>query len=170
MNIRWIGAALIIISCGGIGFRIANEQLKTERMLRELIRIFDYMECELQYRLTSLPQLCRQAAGSERSTIRKVFGLIAEELEGQISPNTEQCVRTAVCRINKLPEVVSQIFYQMGMSFGVFSLEGQLKALKSVRDECKKTLDNLLVNKDNRLRSYQTLGICAGAAIVILFV
>ena len=63
MNIRWIGAALIIISCGGIGFRIANEQLKTERMLRELIRIFDYMECELQYRLTSLPSYADKLQG-----------------------------------------------------------------------------------------------------------
>jgi len=26
-----------------------------------------------------------------------------------------------------------------------------------------------MLNKDSRLRSYQTLGLCAGAAIVILF-
>lgn len=170
MNIRWIGAALVIITCGGIGFYIANEQLRTEKMLRELIAIYDYMECELQYRLSPLPQLCRQAAGSGRSVIQKVFMLIAEELEGQISPNAERCVQAAVCRVAKIPESVAMILHRMGSTFGAFSLDGQLKALEAVHSECRKVLDNLLANKENRLRSYQTLGLCAGAAIVILFI
>ena len=53
---------------------------------------------------------------------------------------------------------------------GRFDLEGQLQGLESVRVYCRDQLDNLAKDRDVRLRSYQTLGLCAGAALAILFV
>jgi len=49
-------------------------------------------------------------------------------------------------------------------------MEGQLKGLESVRQECRRQVETLSYNRDARLRSYQTLGLCAGAALAILFV
>lgn len=170
MNLRLIGALCVILGCGGIGFHMAREQIRQERMVRELISVLDFMERELQYRLSPLPQLCRQAAEQGSGMIHKAFLVIAEELESQISPDAEHCVRAAMGRMKHLPEAVDQIFLQISRCFGRFELQGQLKALESVREECNALLEKLLKNKDSRLRSYQTLGLCAGAAIVILFI
>ena len=58
----------------------------------------------------------------------------------------------------------------LGRWLGRFDLDGQLKGLDAVRQECRRHLEELNNNREVRLRSYQTLGLCAGAAIAILFI
>jgi hypothetical protein len=53
---------------------------------------------------------------------------------------------------------------------GRFDLEGQLNGLEAVRTRCRDWLDELISGREVRLRNYQTLGLCAGAALVILFI
>ena len=57
----------------------------------------------------------------------------------------------------------------LGASLGRFDLQGQLQGIESVRAQCRKDLAELEDNRDQRLRSYQTLGLCAGCALAILF-
>ena len=58
----------------------------------------------------------------------------------------------------------------LGTSLGRFDLTGQLNGLEQVRSHCRRELEALAGNRDQRVRGYQTLGICAGAALAILFV
>ena len=58
----------------------------------------------------------------------------------------------------------------MGSSLGRFDLDGQLLGLEAVRVYCQEQLSEMSKDRDVRLRSYQTLGLCAGAALAILFV
>ena len=60
------------------------------------------------------------------------------------------------------------LFRNLGSSLGRFDLSGQLKGLQSVRGECLRELESLEKNQPERLKSYQTLGMCAGAALVII--
>ena len=62
MEFRWLGAIMIIAGCGGYGFSLAARYRQQERTLSELINALERMECELQYRMTPLPELCRMAA------------------------------------------------------------------------------------------------------------
>ena len=55
-------------------------------------------------------------------------------------------------------------------NLGKFDMSGQLRGLENARNVCRENLELLMYNKDRRLRSYQTLGLCAGAAVAILFV
>lgn len=169
MIYKYIGAILIVAGCGGCGFSIAAGQLRAENMLRELTRILDFMECELQYRLTPLPELCYQAGQESAGSVRKVFLSLAQELEAQLSPDVSACMQVAVRRANELPSEVRGAFLHLGSSMGRFDLVGQLKGLESVRAECREKLEKLTCDRETRLRSYQTLGLCAGAALVILF-
>ncbi len=170
MICKWIGAAFIIVSCGGFGIVLAASHRREEGMLRQLCHILEYMSCELQYRLTPLPELCRQAGKDEKGEIRQVFRRLAEELEAQIAPDVDSCMRTVLSELQNLPSKTLNVLYLLGNSLGRFDLDGQLKGLESVRGVCRKELDNLSLNRDNRLRSYQTLGFCAGAALAILFI
>lgn len=169
MTIKLIGAALIIVGCGGVGFKIAANHLREERIMRQLISVLEYMECELQYRLTPLPELCRQAAKQCKGILSDVFLALTEELEDQISPDVERCMSAGLSNFKDIPVKTLGLLELLGRSLGRFDLNGQLRGLESVRQECSRLLQELSNNKDVRIRSYQTLAICAGAALAILF-
>ena len=169
MYMKLIGAVMVVTACGGFGFRLAAAHIREERTLRRLTAILDYMECELQYRLTPLPQLCRQAAGEGMDTLCKFFLSLTHELEDQISPDVEGCVRDALKQCPDIPKQTRFILEQFGQTLGRFDVQGQLKGLEAVRQECRRNLEIMNQNKQSRLRGYQTLGLCAGAALAILF-
>lgn len=170
MLIKIIGAILVVIAGGGVGFQICASYRKKERELRKLIGVLDYMECELQYRMTPLPDLCRQAAGECSGVLRAVFLKLTTELEDQISPDVGRCMTAAVHSVKEISDSTANALLQLGNLMGRFDIDGQLKGLDAVRSACRKELETLCDNKEVRLRSYQTLGLCAGAAVAILLV
>lgn len=170
MNLKLMGAILVILACGGCGLMMASHYQTKIGQLQALIAALNYMECELQYRCTPLPQLCRQAGERARGKIRQIFMLMAEEMEAQISPDAERCM---ACVLDKLLDVEHTLhchFTQLGRTMGKFDMTGQLRGFESVRNACAADLEILLKNKDQRLRAYQTIGLCAGAAVAIIFV
>lgn len=169
MSFKWIGAVLVIVGCGGFGFSLAAGHRREEQIMRQMITVLNFMECELQYRLTPLPELCRQAAREGKGLVREVLLRLAQELERQISPDVISCMNTVLASEKEMPRHVEEIFQQMGHSLGRFDLPGQLRGMETVRAACRRELEELSKNRDVRLRSYQTLGLCAGAALVILF-
>ena len=170
MLIKIIGALLILVGCGSIGFRIAASQRKEERVMDMLCKCLDFMECELQYNLTPLPQLCRITAGQADGILRKVLHTLATELDNQISPDVESCVSATLGKCAELPQQAAVCLAELGKTMGRFDVDGQIKGLESVRQMCRRQLQALRDNKETRWRSYQTLGLCAGASIVILFI
>lgn len=169
MSIKLIGAVLIIGGCGGVGFSMAAAHRREENALRQLIGALDYMGCELQYHLTPLPELCRVASAQSSGYIRQVFLALAAELDSQIAPDAASCMNAAISKTPKLPQRVRKNLSELGSSLGRFDLQGQLKGLESARQQCRRDLDELSKDRDVRLRSYQTLGLCAGSALAILF-
>ncbi len=170
MSYKWIGTIFIIVGCGGFGFSLAAAQLREERILRQLICALDLMECELQYRLTPLPDLCRLAGEDAKGCIQDVLLALSRELEAQVSPDVSTCMYAALSAVPDIPTQTRDALELLGQSLGRFDLPGQLKGLDAVRATCRRQLDVLTTNKEPRLRSYQTLGICAGAALAILFI
>lgn len=168
MIFRWLGACLIVVGCGGFGLIIASSYRKEMTTLKRLIAALDYMECELQFRMSALPDLCRQTAAESDGILKKIFHSLAAELEDQISPDVQQCMQSVLARTKNVPVQTSQCLSQLGNSLGRFDLQGQIKGLEAARRECRVKLNKMTVNADVRIRSYQTLGLCAGAALVIL--
>jgi len=169
MNSKWIGAIFIIVGCGGCGFSAANASRRETRMLRSLLRAVRLMECELQYKLSPLPDLCRQAGLDSSGTVREVFVNLARELDWQTEPDTRSCMAEAIEKSRAMPKRLRQLFLQLGDSLGRFDLSGQLKELERLSTSCEKELQNLTYHQETRLRNYQTLALCAGAALAILF-
>ena len=134
MSYRWFGAALVIAGCGGFGFSIASGYKREEGILRQLLRALNSMEWELQYRLTPLPELCRQAGKETRGTLREVFFNLARELEWQTSPDAASCMTAALKRSHELPRRIRGIMKQLGHTLGRFDLPGQKQGLEEVRE------------------------------------
>lgn len=170
MLLKWIGGLCIILGSSGIGFQIAAQQRKEERYLGMLVSTLDFMECELQYRHTPLPDLCRKAAVEASGNLEKVLLRFADELDDQISPNVEACMFAAIANCKYIPDYTKECLITLGKTMGRFDIDGQIRGLNAVRNECDRKLKDLQNNRDKRLRSYQTLGICAGAGLAILFI
>lgn len=170
MYIKLIGATLIVIGCGSFGYKVSRTHIRELSALQQLISILDYMGCELQYRATPLPDLCRQAAREAKGVLQKVFLTLSHALEDRLSPNVAACMDIALSSVENLPEQTKGVLEQLGSSLGRFDIDGQLKGLEGVRFTCRRIVEELEQNKDARLRGYQTLGLCAGAALVILFI
>ena len=170
MLLKWIGGLCIMVGCAGTGFMIAANQKREERYLRMLVESLDFMICELEYKLTPLPQLCSMTAARTEGMLERFYSLLAAELEDQVAPNVESCVNVALSKLKKLPEICRECLTMLGKSLGRFHVDGQLKELYAVKATCQRHLDALCQNKEQRYRSYQTLGLCAGAGLTILFI
>lgn len=167
--LKWIGAFLVVFGCAGVGFAMSGAHRKEEKSLRMLISALDFMQCELQYRLTPLPDLCRLTAAQCNGPLRTAFTTLAMELEDQISPDVFHCMNSAIAKVNGLPSKTAELLKVLGRTLGRFDLDGQLLGLENARHNCREVLDKLSENREVRLRSYQTLSLCAGAALAILF-
>lgn len=170
MTLKIIGALMIITACGGYGFLAAFSHRREERVLRQFIYCLDFMECELQYRLTPLPELCRQTAREASGPVKSLFSDLAMEMEDQISPDVMQCVSASLAKVPDMPGLTRKGVMLLGRTLGRFNIDGQLSGLEGTRAECSRMLEQLTHNQTQRLRSYQTLGLCAGAALAILLI
>lgn len=168
MRMKLLGAILVVCGCGGFGFAMASAHRRQEQMLRQLIRVLEYMSCELGYRMTPLPQLCRNAANVVQGPVQLVFRKLSEELEQQVAPDASMCMNAALAALPGLPESLTGLLRDLGTTLGVFDLPGQLRGMDAAIQTARKTLEALSENRTHRLRSYQTLGLCAGAALAIL--
>lgn len=169
MTIKWIGAILVVLGCGSVGFAMSAAHRREERNLRQLISALDFMQCELQYRLTPLPDLCRLTAAQCRGSLRTLFLTLARELEDQINPDVYHCMNAALTKVPDLTKQTAEAVTSLGRTLGRFDLDGQILGLENARNNCRSTLEKLSDNREIRLRSYQTLSLCAGAALAILF-
>ena len=170
MILKVIGLALTIGSCGGMGFKIAATYMKEIRVLKKLIDSLDMMECELQYRLTPLPELCAMVAADNNGVFATTFAQLETALKEQLSPNVDLCMSQVIQGIEGMPASAAGVLRQLGKSLGRFDVDGQLKGLAAAKQECRLILEQLSANQQERVRSFKTLGICAGAAIAILLI
>lgn len=170
MNYRIIGAILVVLSSSAVGFSIAQAHRNEAKTLMQLIRALEFMSCELEYRMPPLPELCRLTAAQVTGPMGQLLTSLEKELQLQVSPDVYSAMASAMEKTDKLPETVKKNLLLLGKTLGRFDLTGQLSGIASVMQLCRRDLDGLLCNQDVRLRSYRTLGICAGVALVILFI
>ena len=170
MICKLLGAVLILAGCSSFGILICITYRREEEMLRQLIQALDFIQYELQYRMTPLPELCSLASNGTKGKISTFFELLSGELSRQHAPDVSTCMDAVTTAIGKLPDRVDKALMILGASLGQFDVQGQLQSLEAARTHCRTQLEVMADNRETRLRSYQTLGICAGAALVILLV
>lgn len=170
MILKIIGSICIILSCGGFGYYLAWQHLKEEKCLREMIYVLEYMECELRYRLTALPTLLYNCSNETNGVIAVVLRSLACELEKQVSPDVDSCMSAVVACIKDIPVLTKRTLLVLGKQLGRFDLTGQVQCLDGVKQTCHRYMEVLSNERQTRLRRYKTLGLCAGAGLVILFI
>lgn len=168
MYIKLTGAILIIIGCGGYGILMAVNHKRETAALHQLAIAMERMICELEYRLTPLPELCRFGAEQTKGPMRQFFLALANAMDEQVSPDVGVCTVTVLKEISALPGHAAAHLQSLGQTLGRFDLSGQLTAFERCKQSCMMQLEVMEHQQGQRLRSYQTLGFCAGSALAIL--
>ena len=168
MQIQWIGAFLIVVGCGGVGISMVFFDKREMDALRNLLDAFRFMRNELSFRVTPLPELCRKAADICKGCVRRFFDQLAVELEEQMAPDVACCMTAALTKCPDIPEKTRKLLARLEVSLGYFGLEEQLSGLEALLVEGDALRQQLEKNRPQRLRGYQTLALCAGAALAIL--
>lgn len=168
MELTWIGAVLIIAGCGGIGFMMAMYDRRELSDLEQLSCALEFMICELNYRVVPLPELCRSASSRCKGSIHDLFLLLSRELDSQIAPDAGCCMRHAMGSLPELRGDAVDRLHDLGNTLGLFDLPGQLRSMEAILEQCRSRSADMRKNRTQRLRGYQTLGLCAGAALAIL--
>ena len=168
MYIKLAGALLIILGCGGYGILMALNHRRETAALHQLAQAMERMICELEYRLTPLPELCRFGGEQTKGPLREFFLSLAKAMDEQVSPDVGICTVTVLKDMNGLPSHAAAHLQSLGQTLGRFDLAGQLTAFERCKQSCEMQLEVMEHQQSQRLRSYQTLGFCAGAALAIL--
>lgn len=170
MQVKWIGALCVIAGCGGYGFTMALQHMRRIQFCRQFLTMLEYFACELEYRATALPQLCLQAAERTQGILQRCLITFSGELDSQIAPDPRLCMGYALEKLGRVDMFHRNILIEFAGNLGQFDVSGQIIGLNQVKQHVLEKLNALSENKDSRLRSYQTLGLCAGAALAILLV
>lgn len=169
MMLKLWGCILVIVGCGGVGFSMCQNHRHLERSLEQLVRCLDWMILELNYRMSPLSDLCRGAGEISDGEIKKVFLQLATELDSQIVADAPACMAATLAMVSRVPTTIRRHFENIGSTLGQFDLQGQIAGLEASAALCRRDLEEIRCNRQLRLRNYQTLGICAGIGLVILF-
>ena len=165
---KLMGGVLIFAACAGVGFMKAAQLRNEELLLSDTVRLLSRMENELSCRRTPLPKLCELAQDC-RIELKKLYTLLLERISSQALPDVSNCMNQAMGQVI-LPKSVSNLHNMLAQTLGRYDLEGQLRELEAVRKSAEQLLEDIRKTQKDKQKFYQTLGLCAGAALVILLV
>ena len=161
---------MILLGCGGFGFVVSKNAKKEIIALQNFLLATEYMICELRYRMTPLPNLCVATSQVTRGVVSEIFAALGEILELQTSSSVSACMDIVLQKHQIYSEKVTALFRNLGQRLGIFDLDGQIDVLSTLRLEGKGLLKSCQDGHSTRSRSYKTIALCAGAAIVILMI
>lgn len=170
MTFKLLGSACILLVCGGFGYHLAWHYQREISMLQKLCHVIAYMESVLQYSPIPLPLLCGRCATETNGILSAIFSQLSEKMDSQEFSDVKCCMTTVLKDKKELPDSVVDLLTLLGRQLGNFDLDGQVKSLRDVKEICGRLITQLAEDKGIRIRRYKTLGLCVGAALVIVFI
>lgn len=170
MIVRIIGMVLIFTSASALGFGAAMRVRTTRNQLQGLDDALGMMACELRYAMTTLPGLCGAVANVATGAIGELFRELSRALCRSDLQSPEAAMREAIDKTKRLclPQNIIFCLLELGQNLGQFDVEGQLAVIEQSRQRIRACLSQYAADAPQRCKSYRTLGICAGMALVIL--
>ena len=96
--IQWIGAICVVGACGACGFSMAASYTGLQRCLQQLQNGLELMQCQMEYQMTELPELCAILASACTGPVGKFFGALGQELRRGDVSEAPACVALTLAR------------------------------------------------------------------------
>ena len=132
--IQWIGAICVVGACGACGFSMAASYTGLQRCLQQLQNGLELMQCQMEYQMTELPELCAILASACTGPVGKFFGTLGQELAAGRCVGGADLRGPDPGRDRELPEACRSLLSQLGKSLGQLDLAGQLRGLAAAQE------------------------------------
>jgi len=162
------GVLLIVVGCWSAGAMVSNFHKKEADMLRQLVRFVEYIICDLQFRLTPLPQLLQSAKHLVSGSILDVLTCFIYDLESQIYPNVSTCLEHSLNCCRTVSPRCKKFLVLIGTSLGNFDLGGQLSCLNTARDSIARELNELEISLPRVIKCCHAYAVSIGVILALL--
>ena len=169
--IRLIGAVLLAGGSSALGFGAVRHLEGRVRDLRELVAGLEVMERELGWRMASLPELLERAALGCGERAARFFHLCAQGASHLNGRTLRQVWLQAEEASGLVLEPVDRLLLeQLGAVLGRYDAVSQRQALTAAVGRLEEQRLQAQRERQRLGRVYGTLGVAAGALLVILLI
>lgn len=165
--LKLIGVIFVVVGSTGTGITMAwgvKRALETARQFRAAL---ERMKNEIACNRTALPELMALLA-SEGDRLSPLFTQMAEQLHLRREASVYAIVRKCLNAVPPLPVEVARILLDLAPGLGQYDVQCQLYALDLASTQTQALIDRFQSEQKGRVKSYCTLGLCAGLALAIM--
>lgn len=169
--IRILGAVLLGGSCAGLGLLESLRLKKRIDQLRVLIRIASFLEGEIAFARTTLPEALRSVGGRTASPFSEFLGELARQLETSSGKTFGELLRQSVAahlEDSELGREDLEDFCEAAVHLGYLDGKMQVHILETYRKEQERKVLRLTGELPAKQKLYRSLGILGGIFLVIL--
>lgn len=172
--LKIVGAVLLISATSMYGFQMGNAYLKRIDNLKELKKCIILLDGELKYNNTPLRIAMEKIALRNQSVFSLFFKKVAELMECDKSMDISEAWEESVNKIinedycfkdNDISKLI-----EFGRTMGNLDSESRQSAFEGYMFEIDMDVEEVLEDKDNKVKMFRTLGIMAGLFITVLIV
>ena len=168
--VKVIGALLVLSAAGGFGISRAVGFYRQVRLLQDFCSVLEILKCELNYTMTPLPTLCRVTAKRTSGAAAAFLVSYAMAVEQGIPRSRAASAAMDGTKGLKLPSDAEMALLELFGTLGRYDLDGENRLLAATSQRLKSASDRFEAEKRPLAKGYALLGLCAGVALVILFI
>lgn len=163
---RLAGIVFIMVSAISVGARVAAILRKRCTHMRQLLRALQLLKNELLFAVVPLPKAFSIMSASAEGSLSMLFRDVSQRME----ENRWMSPKTAMEKsLDTYPDDVSgDILLELSGKLGKYDLDAQVMSIDFAMERTQKLLNCMEEERSVKSKTYKTLSICAGMAIVIL--
>ena len=169
--IRWLGFLLIVCGTSAIGIQMAGGVHRAVRFFQDMQTALDRMSREISYHLTPLAQLTQTVAQDLTEPVNALISAFGSRLlsapEEPMQMHMLEAMKSCGAAV---PQEARRILMTLSGSLGRQDVSAQVSALETASREIEAVRKDYENRQKTQCRSYETLGVCAGLAVAILFI
>lgn len=171
MTIKIIGAFLVVISCGALGFYFSSELKTRISDLTELKKILTLLRGDIRYTNAPLPEamqtLSKRHDGTYKQFLENVSNSLLELNGESFAKIWKKGVENNLLHTSLTKEDY-QLINQLGESIGYLDKNMQINTLDLYTEQIEGTIEELSKSVKEKTHLYNSLGIMGGIFIIII--
>lgn len=162
---------LIIIVTSYIGFLKSNKVRDREYILREMVTFLGFVENEIKYMMTILPNAYESARQKLNTDLKSAIGkIVVDMLSFENTEFANQSIVENISSVQGLSDYDKNVFISTLKNLGSSDVDGQINIIEN----SKSILENQIVEaseyKLKNSKMYKTMGVITGIMLVIIFI
>ncbi len=166
-----LGAILILIATSSMGALGGMRLSSRVRELEKLRNDFVFLEMEINYNATPLPQILKRLKSMNTESLNSLWDKLLDVLnrgEGLLAEEAWQIALDNFRQRSSLNREDILILKDFGPGFGSTNRQEQLKKFKLIQELLRIRQQEALADKHKNQRMWRSMGLLGGLALIIL--